>query len=103
MPSAERAKQWPAESPTKKQPSSTAGRIRCGIRLPWWRTAGTPNRAAVVGGRLLHGDAGIVRRRADPHLVAGRDPPAVAAPDERPVDDDVERVAGAVRVHLEPA
>ena len=35
MPSAVSGRQWPAESPTKKMPSSVAGRSLWGIQLPW--------------------------------------------------------------------
>ena len=46
MPSAVVGRQCPALSPTKNVRASTAGRSRCGIQLPWKRTAGTPSSAA---------------------------------------------------------
>ena len=52
MPSAVVGRQCPALSPTKKTPSSVAGRIWCGIQLPCQRSAGTPTvgaRARTVG------------------------------------------------------
>ena len=48
MPSAVSGRQWPAESPTKNTPSSVAGRSRCGIQLPWKRTASASTSAASV-------------------------------------------------------
>ena len=46
MPSAVSGRQWPAESPTKKMPSSVAARSWCGIQLPWKRTASSSRSSA---------------------------------------------------------
>jgi len=56
-----------------------------------------------VRSRLLDGDARIVRAGADAHLVPCGNAPAIAPPKQRAIDDDVERVAAATRVNLEPS
>ena len=56
------------------------------------------------GRRLLDRDARIVGAGADARLAVGRHAPAVAAADQRAVDQHVEcAVAAVVRMHLEPA
>ncbi len=46
IPSAVSGRQWPAESPTMKTPSSVAGRSACGIQLPWKPSGALPRSAA---------------------------------------------------------
>ena len=65
-----------------------------------------PVLAQVLGqqlGRLAHVEARVEGADADPQLVAGRERPAVAGGDVAAVDPDLEVLAAAVRVHLEPA
>ena len=103
MPSAVSGRQWPAESPQKKTPVLGAAAELVGdpVALVAHRVA-----LEVVGeedGRVLHVEARVERADADPRLLAGREGPAVAGGHVAAVDPDLEIVAGAGRMHLEPA
>ena len=78
MPSAVSGRQWPAESPTKKMPSSVAGAQLVGDPV-----ALVAHRVALeVLGQLhrgvLHVEARVEGADADAQLVARREAPAVA-------------------------
>ena len=97
MPSAVSGRQWPAESPAKKMPSSVgrAQLVRDPVALVAHRL-----RAQVLGeldGVVLHVEAGVERADADPQLVAGREAPAVAGGHDLAVDPDRQVLVGAVR------
>ena len=103
MPSAVSGRQWPAESPAKKTPPSVAAAQL--VRDPVALVAGRLL-AEVLGqqhGGLLDVEAGVERADADPHLVAGGEGPAVAGGHVAAVDPDLEVLAAARRVDLEPA
>ena len=103
MPSPESGKQWPALSPAKKTPSSTAGRRR--VREPVALVAhrGDAEPCGDVPRRRLDVVARLVGADADALLARGGHGPGVAVADERAVDPDVEVGAAAVRMHLEAA
>src|SRR5215218_10804314 len=106
MPSPDSGKQCPALSPTKRTPSSTAERRRCGSQLPWYRTASSRTRRASATVGFFALAAGVACAHADARLGTGGHPPSVTAAHERALDRDVESVArGAVRggVHFEPS
>ena len=94
MPSAVSGRQWPAESPTKKTPSSVAGAqpVRDPVALEAHRVG------LHVGGqrqrRVLDVQARVERADADPQLVARRERPAVAGRDVAAVEPQLEVVAG---------
>ena len=103
MPSAVSGRQCPAESPAKKT-SPSVGRpelVRDPVALVADRltleVGGQPQ------GRLLHVMARVERADADPHLVPGREAPAVAGGDVVAVDPDLELVRRSPRMNLEPA
>ena len=103
MPSAVVGRQWPALSPTKKTPSSIAGRSSCGIQLPCQRSAGTPTSRGELQRRLLDVVARVERADADAQLAVGGKRPRVARADVLRVDPQLEVVAAGVRVDLQPA
>ena len=102
MPSAVSGRQWPALSPAKKIPSSTAGGSGADpVALVAVRLLGDvldqPQR------RLLDGVVRVERADADAHLVARGERPAVAGVDVARVDPQLEVVARALRVDLQAA
>ena len=103
IPSAVSGRQWPAESPAKKTPSSVAGRSLCGIQLPWYPSRRQAPLRDQPHGRVLDVVARVERADPDAQLVVRRERPAVAGADHALVDPDLEVLAAAAGMHLQPA
>ena len=101
MPSAVTGRQWPALSPAKKIAvlGGGADAMRDPVALVAVRLL--PDVLHELQRRLLDRVVRVERADADPHLVPGRERPAVAGVDVARVDPQLEVVAGALGVHLE--